>query len=156
IPGVVVLGGMKTIDRLIDLPGEIVIGSIGLLMMSNSLASAPTICRPSDGIASAVVPMLVMVTRRESEAAPPRGSLNNRREVLVLILAPLVASGRASVIRLAPYSTTYRLPLVLSSVRSNGSTKWVSPVIPVFRLVSGLGMLPSAAGVSATMSSPPL
>src|SRR5438552_12461562 len=106
MPAAVVLGGLNTMEMLIDLPGESVSGSTGLLTISNCAASVPVICNPSDGIASAEVPILVIFTSLEGEAAPPRTSLKNRLVVLSLILAPLTDSGRSSVMRLAPYSTT--------------------------------------------------
>jgi hypothetical protein len=66
-------------------------------------------------------------------------------------LAPGVI-GRTSVMRAAANSITYRKPVLGSSVRSSGSTKCVSPAMPVWRLT----MFPLASGVSTAISSPPL
>jgi hypothetical protein len=135
----------------IDSPGATVAGSTGRLANTNIAASAPLICSPSDGIASGAVPVLVSVSVCAGPAGPATTSFSAIVAALATTLAP-AGIGRSSVMRLAPSSLTYRLPLTGSWVMSSGSTKWVRPARPLCTPAT----LPAPSSWMTTMSSPPL
>ena len=74
-PGVVLLGGSKATETVIDAPGAIVAGSVGCETMSKSEPSGPLSEMPSAGSAKGPLPVFLIVMRLGLERAPPRTSL---------------------------------------------------------------------------------